>query len=142
MSQEQLTELNLELSKQMSSDEKMLLEHQVRFWKQKAWRAEQQRDRAEVARKEAQEIVERYKAIPEETLQKLLMDIKNAELLQVKKHAENHIGSIGLINFRKLERISEQMDVSEKIKFWKNVGEKHRSYGPQDEDEAEVIDEE
>jgi hypothetical protein len=34
------------------------------------------------------------------------------------------------------------MDVSEKIKFWKNVGEKHRSYGPQDEDEAEIIDEE
>jgi len=119
----------------MSSDEKMLLEHQVRFWKQKAWRAEQQRDRAEIAKKQAEEIVEKYKAIPEETLQKLLMDIKNAELLQVKKHAENHIGSIGLINFHKLERVSEGMDVSEKIKFWKNVGEKHRSYGPQDDEE-------
>lgn len=142
MSQQQLAELKEELSQQMCNDERMLLKYEARFWKHRAWRAEQQRDRAELARKEAQDIVERYKAIPEETLQKLLSDIKNIELLQVKKHAESHIGTIGLINFRKLERVSEELDVSEKIKFWKNVGEKHRSYGPQDDDDSEAVDEE
>ena len=76
MSQEELTELKLEPSQQVSSDERMILEYEARFWKQKAWRAEQQRERAETARKEAEEMTRKYKEIPEKRLEQLLNEIK------------------------------------------------------------------
>jgi hypothetical protein len=131
MSQEQLTELNLELSNQMSSDEKMLLEHQVRFWKHKAWRAEQQRDRAILASKEAEAITEKYKSIPKERLDKLLQEVEQEELIIAKKNADVYMNTIGLVNFCKLEKSAELLESRlDKIKFWKNVSDNYTQYIP------------
>lgn len=131
MSQEQLTELNLELSNQMSSDEKMLLEHKVRFWKHKAWRAEQQRDRAILASKEAEAITEKYKSIPKERLDKLLQEVEQEELIIAKKNADVYMNTIGLVNFCKLEKSAELLESRlDKIKFWKNVSDNYTQYIP------------
>jgi len=131
MSQGQLTELNLELSNQMRSDEKMLLEHQVRFWKHKAWRAEQQRDRAILASKEAEAITEKYKSIPKERLDKLLQEVEQEELIIAKKNADVYMNTIGLVNFCKLEKSAELLESRlDKIKFWKNVSDNYTQYIP------------
>jgi hypothetical protein len=72
MSEQEVAELEHELSQQIGADERMLLNYEARFWKQRAWRAEQQRDRANLARKEAEALIEKYKSIPEEKLDELL----------------------------------------------------------------------
>jgi len=72
MSEQQLAELEFELSQQVGADERMLLNYEARFWKHRAWRAEQQRDRAELARKEAEVLLEKYKGIPQEKLDEFL----------------------------------------------------------------------
>lgn len=138
MSQEELTELKLEPSQQVSSDERMILEYEARFWKQKAWRAEQQRERAETARKEAEEMTRKYKDIPEKRLEQLLNEIKEEELLVVKGNAEKHLGTIGLTNFRRLIWDSDNLkNVDEKISFWKRVSDNHRQYAHVDEEEED-----
>ena len=142
MSQEQLTELNLELSQQVSSDERMILEYKARFWKQKAWRAEQQRDRAELAKKEAESLTEKYKDIPHERLERLLNEIKEEQLLLLKSSAEKHLGTIGFINFRQLNWVADTLkSIDEKISFWKKVSDNYMQYATvNEEDEPELCE--
>jgi hypothetical protein len=124
-----MTELENEISQLVSPGERMLLEYEIRFWKQKAWRAEQQRDRAELARKEAEDIAEKYKSIPQTVLDRVLLDIKMAELAEVKNAALVHMPSIGLTNFRRLNTKADLLEnIDAKIKMWKDVVNNHRAY--------------
>ncbi|NDB82368.1 MAG: hypothetical protein EB127_06455 [Alphaproteobacteria bacterium] len=115
----------------IDDDERMILNHQVRFWKQKAWRAEQQRDRAILACKEAEAITEKYKSIPKEILDKLLQEAEQEELSIAKKNADVYMNTIGLVNFCKLEKSAELLESRlDKIKFWKNVSDNYTQYIP------------
>ena len=135
MSKQQLADLQSELSELVSPDERMLLEYEIRFWRQKAWRAEQQRDRAELARKEAEDMTEKYKAIPQEVLDRFLLELKEKELKQIKELASVHIYTIGLTNFRRLTSEADLLDtIDAKIKHWKDVAHNYRSYAMEDDD--------
>jgi len=135
MSKQQLADLQTELSELVSPGERMLLEYEIRFWKQKAWRAEQQRDRAEVARKEAEDMTEKYKAIPQDVLDKFLLELKEKELQGVKEMASVHMSTIGLTNFRRLNSQADLLDsMNAKIKHWKDVIDNYRSYAMEDDD--------
>jgi len=129
MSKQQLADLQSEISELVSPGERMLLEYEIRFWKQKAWRAEQQRDRAQLAQKEAEDISEKYKEIPQETLDRFVIEVKQRQLKDLKEAASVHMSTIGLTNFR---RLCSQADILEtieaKIKMWKGVVENHQVY--------------
>ena len=139
MSQQQLEELDMELSQIVSPDERMLLEYEIRFWKQKAWRAEQQRDRAVVAQKEAEEITRKYKVIPQEVLDRFVLNVKEKELKEMKEAASAYIPIIGLTNFHRLTSQVELLDnIDAKINLWKDVINNHRAYIPCDEESEEA----
>lgn len=136
MSQQELADLEQELSQQVSSDERMLLNYEIRFWKQKAWRAQQQRDRAEADQREAEELTKKYKAIPQGVLDKFLIDAKEKELKDVKQNASVHISTIGLTNFHRLSSQADLLDsIDAKINLWKDVITNHRLYAQCDEEE-------
>lgn len=139
MSEQEVAELELELSQQIGADERMLLNYEARFWKHRAWRAEQQRERADLAKKEAEAIIEKYKRIPQEKLDELLKQINNEALALAKKEAEMHVGTIGLTNFRRLTWDSEKIKcVDQRIAFWKNVAKNHQQYAPEDEEVSDT----
>ena len=136
MSEQQEIELNSELSQLVSPDERMLLEYEIRFWRQKAWRAQQQRDRAEVARKEAEDIAEKYKSIPQEILDRVVLDLKEKELVLMKEAASVYLPSIGLTNFRRLSSQADMLEnIDDKIKHWRKVIHNHDAYKMEDEEE-------
>lgn len=118
MSKQQLAELQSEISELVSPGERMLLEYEIRFWRQKAWRAEQQRDRAELAKKEAEDIAEKYKAIPQYILERVALELKEKELEEIKGAASVHMPTIGLTKFRLL---SSQADLLNTIEDRKSV---------------------
>ena len=139
MSDQQVAELQTELSELMSSDERMMMNYEIRFWKNKAWRAEQQRDRAEAAQKEAEEINRKYKVIPQEVLDRFVLDLKQKELKEMKEAASAHIPTIGLTNFHRLSSQVELLDnIDAKINLWKDVVSNHRAYAPCDEESEEA----
>jgi thioesterase domain-containing protein len=136
MSKEQMAELQLEISQQVGSDERMLLEYEIRFWKQKAWRAEQQRDRAQAAQKDAEDIAEKYKSIPQEILDSVALDLKEKELQFLRETASSHIPTIGLKNFRILNSKADMLDsMDAKIKHWKHVVNNHSAYKMNEDDD-------
>lgn len=138
MSQQELTDLEMELHPLVTSDERMVLNYEIRFWKQKAWRAEQQRDRAQLAQKEAEEIIKKYKIIPEEALEQLVLEIKQKQLREMKEAASVYIPTIGLANFCRLSSQADLLDnIDAKISLWKGVISNHRAYAPCDEDDEE-----
>ena len=125
MSKEQLSDFATEMS-ELSEAERdnviMLLQFEVRFWRQKAWRAEQQRDREIEKNKELEEIANKYKEVPKEILESLLLIMKKEELLNIQKEAEVHFKDIGLVNYLKLQREAAGIeDLDRQINFWKNV---------------------
>lgn len=137
MSMAHIMELEQELNQQLHADERMLLDYQIRFWKHKAWRAEQQKERIELERKEANKFVEKYKIIPQEKLDQILLEMKNEELIQAKKLAEVHMDAIGIIQFR---RLSSEIDLIEcidkKIKTWKEVASNYKYYIPEEDSQT------
>lgn len=135
MSQQQIAELENEVSQLVSPGERMLLEYEIRFWKQKAWRSEQQRDRAEVARKEAEDMAEKYKSIPQAVLDRFVLDVKMEALAEVKKAALVHMPNIGLRNFRRLNANEDLLEnIDDKIKMWKDVVDNYRAYEMEDDE--------
>ena len=136
MSEQQYSDLKSELSQQFGADERMLLDYEIRFWKQRAWRSEQQRDREVAARKIADAKAEKYKDIPQERLDALLLEIKHQELHKAMSAAESYIRVIGLTNLRKLQRESDDIEnLDDRISFWKNVADNYVSYAPRVDEE-------
>jgi len=133
MSKQQISELDNEISQMVSADERALLEYEIRFWRNKAWRTEQQKDRAEAAQKEAEAIAEKYKSIPEGRLNALLDEINQEELVKARSEAEKRITLIGLSMFLKLSSDSESINgVDAKIRYWNNISENYRRYIPEE----------
>ena len=119
MSNEQLAELEVEMasiSARELADEKMLMAYEIRFWRQKAWRAEQQKDREILARKEVEAKLERFKGLSQETLEEMSISLKNKDLTQVKSEANKLIGVSPWVKYLKEEELIKDLDA--KIKFW------------------------
>uniref|UniRef100_A0A6C0ANM2 Uncharacterized protein n=1 Tax=viral metagenome TaxID=1070528 RepID=A0A6C0ANM2_9ZZZZ len=119
MTDQQLAELDAEmsqLSQKELEDERMLMSFQIRFWKQKAWRAEQQRDREISTRKEAEKSLEYYKTIPSDLFDNLVNKIKEEECVKLKNEALSHLGF-----YKWSIKCSEEkniLDIDTRIKFW------------------------
>ena len=104
------------LTPQQLADEKMLMTFEIRFWKQKAWRAEQQRDR-EIAERKATELqYERIKGIPQEALDALLLKMKEEKVTLAKEEAGKIIGYIPWVKYELEEKAIN--DVDDKLEFW------------------------
>ena len=122
MSKQQLAELEAEkavLPPNEVSDEIMYMAFQIRFWKQKAWRAEQQRDREILARKEVEARLDRFKGLTQEHLEEMLTSLKKQELSKVKAEASKIIGVSPWIKYTKDEELIEGLDA--RIKFWTDL---------------------
>jgi len=116
-----MAELAIEKS-QMSgdmSDEAMLMKFEIRFWKQKAWRAEQQRDREVAARKAIETQVERYKGIPQESLDAIRLSLLTNELERLKNTA---MQTLGLFQWTmKCQEEAAVEGVQNRVHFWADI---------------------
>lgn len=138
MSEQQLSDLEYELSQMVGADERMLLTYEIRFWKQRAWRAEQQRDRAEAAQKEAEEMTRKYSIIPKEMLDTFVLNMKEKELKELKDAAHVYMSTIGITNFRRLAGQADLVDcIDSKIKIWKDIVVNHKMYTYKDDEETD-----
>jgi hypothetical protein len=122
MSQEQLAELEAEKAKMTPEElasERMMLNYQVRFWRQKAWRAEQQRDR-EIAERKALELrFKKYSEIPQKILDDAIRTAETQELVYLKDRAVQALPFLLWSN--KCREENEIEAVGDKIKFWSNL---------------------
>ena len=122
MSKEQLDEFNKELSEISPEDqanERMLISFQIRFWKQRAWRAEQQRDREILARKEIESKLDRFKELTQEHIEEMLNSLKNKKIVILKAQAEKLMGLLPWLKAIKEEEAHENLDA--KVKFWRDL---------------------
>jgi hypothetical protein len=104
------------LTPQELADERMVMAFEIRFWKQKAWRAEQQRDR-EIAERKATELkYERFNEIPQEALDALLIKMNEKKIALAKEEASKIIGYIPWVKYELEEKAI--VDVGAKLQFW------------------------
>ncbi len=119
MSQQQMDDLDAEktnLTPQQLADERMVMAFEIRFWKQKAWRAEQQRDRAIAERKATELQYERFSGIPQEALDALMLKMKEEKVALAKEEAGKIIGYIPWVKYELEEKAIP--DVDAKLNFW------------------------
>lgn len=122
MSKEQLADLEAEkakLSPNEVSDEIMVMAYEIRFWKQRAWRSEQQREREIIARKEAEAKLERFKGLTDQHLEDMLMTLKEHQLIKVKTQAGKLIGVCPWVKYLNEEKDIKDLDA--RIKFWTDL---------------------
>lgn len=119
MSQQQMDELDAEkalIPPHQLADEMMVMAYEIRFWKQKAWRAEQQRDRAIAETKRTEALYERFKEIPQEALDAIHLKIKEEKIATLKQEASKIIGYIPWVKYELEEKAIDDADA--KIIFW------------------------
>jgi len=120
MSTEQLAELDQEVSQMDPSvreDELQLLSYKVRFWRQKAWRTEQQRDREVEARVQLEKSLEKYKYVTEEMLE----SINKQRLATLRVEIDGYFNKIGVLQWRKLcEQEQALVSLEDKIALLEN----------------------
>ena len=122
MSEQQLADLEAEkalMTPEQLADEKMLMAYEIRFWRQRAWRAEQQRDRANAERKAAEMKYEKFKDLPQESLDTLLNKIKEEKVVALKDQASKLIGYIPWTKYELEEKSMKDTDA--KIDFWSKL---------------------
>jgi hypothetical protein len=114
--------------------EVMVMLHSIRFWKQKAFRMEQQLSKERQARKELEQKLERYTCIPEDLLKPVLEQTSLRRLDDVKEKVSSIFQLIGLSKMLIHKRHSEALDsTEEKIKFWQNIVSFYKTYEHDDE---------
>lgn len=118
--------------------EVMIMVHSIRFWKQKAFRMEQQLSKERQVRKELEQKLERYTCIPEDLLKPVLEQASLRRLDEVKEKVSSIFQLIGLSKMLVHKRHSEALDsTEEKIKFWQNVLSFYKTCERDDEVESE-----
>ena len=118
--------------------EVMVMLHSIRFWKQKAFRMEQQLSKERQARKELEQKLERYTCIPEDLLKPVLEQTSLRRLDEVKEKVSSIFQLIGLSKMLVHKRHSEALDsIEEKIKFWQNILSFYKTCEHHDEVESE-----
>jgi hypothetical protein len=118
--------------------EVMVMLHSIRFWKQKAFRMEQQLSKERQVRKELEQKLERYTCIPEDLLKPVLEQASLRRLDEVKEKVSSIFQLIGLSKMLVHKRHSEALDsTEEKIKFWQNVLSFYKTCERDDEVESE-----
>jgi hypothetical protein len=118
--------------------EVMIMLHSIRFWKQKAFRMEQQLSKERQVRKELEQKLERYTCIPEDLLKPVLEQASLRRLDEVKEKVSSIFQLIGLSKMLIHKRHSEALDsTEEKIKFWQNVLSFYKTCERDDEVESE-----
>ena len=119
MSEQQLSDLEAEkalMTPKQLADEIMIMKFEIRFWRQRAWRAEQQRDREIAERKATEAKYEKFKKIPEESLNEILNKMKEEQILTLKEEANKIIGILPWILYEQEEKLIQDLDA--KITFW------------------------
>ena len=104
------------------NNEVLVMLHNIRYWKQKAWRAEQKLAREVGARKLLEKELDLYKSIPADLLEPVLLEAKKKELRDIEKKVDSIFQTIGLFTMTRLRSESEKYkDTDGKIRFWKQV---------------------
>jgi hypothetical protein len=121
MSTGQLAELELEVSQMDPSereDELQLLSHKVRFWRQKAWRTEQQLGREVEARVQLEKSLEKYKYVTDDMLE----NINKQRLATIRVEIDGYFNKIGFLQWRKLcEEEQTLVSLEDKIALLQNA---------------------
>jgi hypothetical protein len=100
----------------------MFKNHAIRFWEHKAHITEQAYKRECLARKALEEELEKYRQIPKEALDKLILETKEAELVNLKNEANQYVTKIGIFTWIKiLKEDSSISDLDTRIQFWKRI---------------------
>ena len=122
----------------------MFKDHAIRFWKHKADRLEKQYKREKVALALAEETLKKYSRIPQDVLDKLILESKMAEAEALKTQAGSYLTNIGLVKWRQISQEDGGItDVDKKIDFWKNIISIYRhktdtvSYSDEDTDDSD-----
>jgi hypothetical protein len=122
MSKDQLAELETEMATLTASelaDERMVMLYEIRFWRNKAWRAEQQKDREIQERKEAEAKLSRFSGLSDAQLEEMRSSLKLKSIEQLKGEASKIIGVLPWLNYVKQEEAIT--DLSLKEKFWSDL---------------------
>ena len=100
----------------------MFKDHAIRFWKNKSDKAEKQLYREKMARTIAEETLEKYKRVPQELLEKLILESKEAEVKSLKCEAGCYLTNIGIHKWIQISREDGGIiDIDKKLEFWKEV---------------------
>lgn len=99
-------------------DELQLLSYKLRFWKQKAWRTEQQLGREVEARVQLEKTLEKYKYVTEEMLE----GINKQRLSTLRVEIDGYFNKIGVLQWRKLcEQEQALVSLEDKIALLQNA---------------------
>ena len=122
----------------------MFKDHAIRFWKNKSDRLEKQYKREKIALTAAEETLKKYSRIPQDVLDKLILESKMAEAEALKTEAGTYLTNIGLVKWKQISKEDGGIvDVDKKIEFWKDIVSIYRhksealSYSDEDTDDSD-----
>ena len=108
--------MTTEVTLEQAESEIMLMGYEIRFWKNKAMRSEQQRDMAMKEKALLEERLEKFHGITDEMIEGIKLQMKKEELNSVKLKAKALVNiSVWMKATREEETIS---DLDEKIRHW------------------------
>jgi hypothetical protein len=99
-----------------AENEIMLMGYEIRFWKNKAIRSEQQRDQAIKEKALLEERLEKFKGVTDEMIERVKLEMKKEELNTLRLKAKSLVNiSVWMKASREEETIP---DLDEKIRYW------------------------
>ena len=102
-----------------AENEIMLMGYEIRFWKNKAMRSEQQRDHAMKEKAVLESRLEKFDGITDEMIEHLKLEMKKEELASLKLKAK---ALVNISVWMKITREEETIpDLDEKIRYWITV---------------------
>jgi len=121
MSTEQINDLEFEISQMTPEDREndyKLLQFQIRFWKQKAWRTEQQLGREVELRIALEKTLEKYKDVTED----ILVSIKKSKVEALKAEADSYFSKIGIVKWSIIKDTERNLKcLNDELVFWQNI---------------------
>ena len=104
---------------EQAENEIMLMGYEIRFWKNKAMRSEQQRDRTLKEKLVLESKLEKFNGITDEMIERLKLEMKKEELTSLKLKAK---ALVNISVWMKITREEETIpDLDEKIRYWITV---------------------
>jgi len=104
---------------EQAENEIMLMGYEIRFWKNKAMRSEQQRDHALKEKLVLELRLEKFNGITDEMIERLKLEMKRQELIDLKLRVRANVDISVWIRASQLEETIMSLD--EKIKHWAAV---------------------
>lgn len=108
-----------EVTIEQAENEIMLMGYEIRFWKNKALRSEQQKDEAIKEKTKLELRLEKFNGITDEMIERLKLEMKKEELVALKIKAR---AIVDLSIWIKESRVEESiLDLDKKLEHWTRV---------------------